>query len=174
LFLSFFFLLQKKFLCKNKKKFKKQQQKLKRKKIKSLHLGFNVTPLTNIDTIKELSDILVLHSSRLRDLSTGKRHLGDINARDFDLILDISSSVVVDTIEKLDSSDLLLTQKVSDFNKGLAVVLNTGNIDGKVGIAESHLVFESLSDTGDHVLDVGANGSDGSNGLPVTKPQVNF
>jgi hypothetical protein len=35
----------------------------------------------------------------------------------------------------------------------------TGYVDGEMCVTESHLVLESLADTGDHVLDVRADGS---------------
>jgi hypothetical protein len=43
-----------------------------------------------------------------------------------------------------------------------------------VGIAKAHLVLEALGNADDHILDVGANGSDGGNVFTSTEPQVNL
>lgn len=95
----------------------------------------------------------------MSDLGAGQGDLGDVNTGDFDLVLDIVGSDVGDAVQKGDTSHLLLTQEVADLNDVLAVVLDAGHVDRKVGIAEAHLVLEALGDTNDHVLDVRADGS---------------
>lgn len=57
------------------------------------HLS-NVGLFTNVDTIQELTNILILDSGGLSDLSARQRNLGDVNTRDFNLILHISSADV--------------------------------------------------------------------------------
>ncbi len=126
--------------------------------------------LTDIDTIQELTDILVLDHGGLGDLSARQGDLGKVNTGDLDLILYIGSAVVCHTIHEFNTTNLLLTQKVADLNS----VTNTSDVDRKVSIAEAHLVLEALGNTSDHVLDVRADSSDGGNVLSVTKPQVNL
>ena len=121
--------------------------------------------LRHVDTIKELTDILVLDGSRLLNLRARKRYLGNINTRDFDLIFHISSSDVLHTLKELDTADLLLAQEVANFDNLLAIDLCVGHVDGKVGIAEAHLVLVALGHTSDHVLNVRADGADAGQGL---------
>lgn len=133
------------------------------------HLSHNGL-LTDVDTIQELTNILILNHGGLRDLSTGQGNLGKINTRDFNLILDIGSALVCHTIQELNTAHLLLTQKVADLHSGT----DAGNVDWKVCIAEAHLVLEALGNTSNHVFDVGADSSDGSNVLSVAEPQVDL
>jgi hypothetical protein len=59
-----------------------------------------------------------------------------------------------------------LTQEVTDLNFLTVIVDN--NVDGKMGIYVTHLVLETLGDTGDHVVDNGSDSADASNVLAVT------
>jgi hypothetical protein len=77
-----------------------------------------------------------------------------------------SGDVNSDTLQHLNAESDLLTQEVTDLNF-LAVVVNN-NVDGKMGIYVTHLVFETLGDTSDHVVDNGANSTDAGNVLAVT------
>lgn len=122
--------------------------------------------LGNVDTIKELSDILVSDSAGLLDVSTGLRDVLDGVTDDADLILlvgrDLSAAALVDG----DFSDSLLTEEVSDLNDG--TVLNEVDVDGEMGVDVSHLVLVTSGDTGDHVVDEGLDGSQSSDVLSVT------
>jgi hypothetical protein len=133
----------------------------------------HVKLLTDVDTIKKLTDIFVLDASRLGDLGARQRHLVDVNAGDLDLILNIIGSLVGDTLKKCDSADGLLAQKVADLDDiGVGGgVLGAGNIDGEMGITESHLVLEALGDTSDHVLDVRAHSAVGRK-KPILKGEI--
>lgn len=122
--------------------------------------------LGNVDTIKELSDILVSDSAGLLDVSTGLRDVLDGVTDDADLILlvgrDLSAAALVDG----DFSDSLLTEEVSDLNDG--TVLNEVDVDREMGVDVSHLVLVTSGDTGDHVVDEGLDGSQSSDVLSVT------
>jgi len=58
-----------------------------------------------------------------------------------------------------------LTQEVTDLNL-LSVVVNN-NVDGKMGIYVTHLVLETLGNTGNHVVDNGTDGANASNVLAI-------
>jgi len=136
-----------------------------------LSLCLNDVALRNVDTIKELTDILttrnlgdvVDHSSRLRDSI-------DIIASQNDLILDLLGSVNSDTRKHLDNTDELLTKEVVDLDLGL--ILADTSVDGEVSVYETHLVFVTLGNTSDHVLDVTSNSTNASNGLTIREPHL--
>ena len=65
----------------------------------------------------------------------------------------------------------LLTKEVTDFH--LLTLLINGNVDGEVSVHKTHLVTIAVSNTGNHVLDVGADGTNNGNVLVETKPQIN-
>lgn len=82
--------------------------------LRTPHLLFNnVASLANVQTIQELSDILVPYSAYLLDVGCG---LGDVLEGftvDFDLILDVFRCLDGHTGVHLDMSDEFLTQEVS-------------------------------------------------------------
>lgn len=122
--------------------------------------------LGNVDTIKELSDILVSDSARLLDVSTS---LGDVLDRvtdDAELILLVGGDLGGAALEDGDLSDVLLSEEVSDLDN--SAVLDEVDVDGEMGVDVSHLVLVTLGDTGDHVVDQGLDGSEGSNVLSGT------
>lgn len=55
---------------------------------------------------------------------------------------------------------------------GLGVLLNV-DVDGEVGVDVAHLVLEALRDTDDHVVDDGADGAEGSDGLAGAMVHLN-
>lgn len=66
-------------------------------------------------------------------------------------------------------SDDLLADEVSDLHleqTGLLVLVQV-DVDGKMGVDVSHLVLETLGDTGDQVLDDGADGTESGDILTV-------
>jgi hypothetical protein len=72
----------------------------------------------------------------------------------------------LDTFQHLDAEGNLLAQEVTDLNF-LTIIVNN-NVNGKMGIYVTHLVFETLGDTSDHVVHNGANSTDAGNVLAVT------
>ncbi|KAF0744960.1 hypothetical protein Ae201684_000546 [Aphanomyces euteiches] len=129
---------------------------------------FDVALFGDVDTIQKLTDILFLDQAGLGDVGAVLGDLGQVDAAQFNLILDIGRADVGHTFRQSDAADTLFTQKVADFNG----VLFKGHVDGKVGIHETHLVQETHTDTRDHVFDVRAHRADASQLLAVAEPQV--
>ena len=65
----------------------------------------------------------------------------------------------------------LFTKEVTNFD--LSTVLVDSDVDGEVSVHETHLVTITTSNTGNHVLNVRTDGSDDSNILVETEPQIN-
>lgn len=123
----------------------------------------HATLFGNIDAVQKFTDIFVLNGGGLLDLGARQRHLCDVDTGKLDLILHVIGTDILYTIKELDSSHSLLSQEVTDFNNLLAVALGVGDVDGKVSIAESHLVLEALGDTNNHVVHVGRHSSKSKN-----------
>lgn len=135
---------------------------------KHLSIFVNQATLGNIDTIQELTDILVSDSADLLDVSSvlGNSLQGVTGQNQ--LILLGGGVLDSDTVEDLHLSDSLLTQEVSDLHKLLAVGLNNVDVDWEMRIDVSHLVLVTLGDTGDQVGNQGLDSSQSSNVLSVT------
>ncbi|KAH3665806.1 hypothetical protein OGAPHI_003994 [Ogataea philodendri] len=134
----------------------------------SLGLLDNVTSLGNVDTIQELSDILVSDSTDLLDVSTG---LGNVLQRvtlNNQLILLGGGDGSLASLPDLDLSESLLSQEVSNLDVLLALLVNDVNVDREVRVNESHLVLETNGDTLDQVGNQRLDGSQSSNVLSVT------
>jgi hypothetical protein len=128
--------------------------------------GFNDVTFRDVDTIQELTDILVLDETRLLDIGSG---LGDVFERvtgQNKFILLGLGSRDSDTFTHLDVEDDLLTQEVTDFNSIGGIV--DDDVDGEMSINVTHLVFETLGDTSDHVVDQRADSTDTGNVLTET------
>lgn len=136
----------------------------------SRHLSVSVdqTTLGNVDTIQELTDILVSDSADLLDVGTVLGNSLQGVTRQDQLVLLGGGVLDGDTIEDLHLSDSLLTQEVSDLNVLLAVNLNNVDVDWEMRIDVSHLVLVTLGDTGNQVSNQGLDGSQSSNVLSVT------
>jgi len=121
-------------------------------------LFLNEALFEDVATVQEFTDILVLNEARLMDLTAGEGDSVKIISFDDEFILKFFLSGDLDTFGDGDLSDDLFTQEVSDF-EGSSVV-GDQRVNGEMGICESHLVSETLSNTVDHVLDVGSDGGD--------------
>jgi len=105
----------------------------------------------DVDTIQELSDILILNSAGLLNERACLRNIvqvdalygkgGNIVFRSDDLRL----------AECLDGSRDLLTDEVLNIERGAVVVHNS--LDREMRVREPHLVLEARRDTAQHVLD---------------------
>lgn len=128
----------------------------------------NQTTFRNVDTIQELTDILVSDSADLIDVGSV---LGDSFQRvtsDDQLILLGCGLLHGNTIKNLHVSNLLFTQEVSDLHVLLTVNLNKVHVDREMGIDISHLVLVALGDTSDQVSNQRLDSSQSSNVLSVT------
>lgn len=65
-------------------------------------------------------------------------------------------------------SDDLLSEEVSDLHDG--VLLAGDHVDGKMSVNSSHLVQVALGHADDHVVNVGADGTDGGELLANAEP----
>lgn len=120
----------------------------------------------DVDTVQELTDILVSDSASLLDVGSG---LGDVLkgvTGENELVLLGLRGLDGDALTDRNVTDLLLTQEVSDLND--LAVLQEVDVDGEMGIDVSHLVLEALGDTNDHVVDKGLDGTQSSDVLSVT------
>ena len=114
--------------------------------------GLNDSLLTDINTIQELPDILLSYETASSNFRTASAHSLNRVPLDDDLIL---HAIVSDNL----TSGLhwymphpLLSQKVSNLNP--IRLARDIRIDGEVRIHESHLVAETLCDTGNHVVNM--------------------
>lgn len=114
----------------------------------------DVAPLRNVETVQELSDILVANTADLLDVGGTLGDVLDAVSGELELILDVLGGLNVDTGPHVDPSDDLLANEVSDLNLeavGILVLLNV-DVDGEMGVDVSHLVLEALGDTDDQVV----------------------
>jgi len=139
-----------------------------------LLLGFLVlvdkAGVRNIDTVQELTDILVADKSGLVDQSGGSRNELQVSSLDDDFVLLILRLSDCAPVEHVQRSDNLLSKEVSDLD-GLALVDDV-RVDGKVSISESKLMDISLLDTSEHVLNVRNDGSDRRSWDGSTEPHL--
>jgi hypothetical protein len=129
----------------------------------------NQSLLAHVDTVQELSDILVLDLGDLLDLRAVDAEVLNAVALEDDFVLDLRA-VNGDSLDHLHSADDLLSQEVADLDQVLGV--RDVNVDGEMRVDELHLVLEALGDTNHHVLDVGDNGSLHSVLLGSSKPHL--
>jgi len=130
----------------------------------------NVATLRDVETVQELSDILVADSADLLDVGSGLRDLLEIVTGELELVLDVLGSLDIDTVGQDDATDDLLAQEVSDLNLhavGLVVLLEV-DVDGEMGVDVAHLVLVALGDTDDHVVDESADGTESGDVLAGT------
>ena len=125
----------------------------------------------DVDTIEELTDILVLDEAKLMDLSGFLRNVFDGVAFKDEFILGDLNVSAADLNGGADSlaTDALFTEEVTDFD----VVTVNGDVDGEVSGGEAELITEALGDTSDLVLDGGEGGVDAANVRAAAEPTDN-
>jgi hypothetical protein len=132
----------------------------------------------DIDTVQELTNILVAGEDGLMDRGSGLRDRLDVDTSDDDLILNISRTKDRASLEHGDLADLALSKEVTDLNTisllGLLVLVHDSQVDREVIVDETHLVGVSLGDSDDHIPDVGDNSADASQLLLVSPPDLNL
>ena len=105
-------------------------------------LGFNEGLLGNEDAVKELTLVLVSDSAYLLDLGAAKGESGVVNTVKDELTL---LFFALDDLAAWGHSDelvLLATKEVLHSDAG--AVLGNSDIDGEMGVDQSHLVAEAL------------------------------
>ena len=134
--------------------------------INNLKILNNETLLGDVDTIQELTDILVADSGDLLDISSGLGDSLDGVTRNDKLVLLGRRDLDGNTLSDLDVTDTLLTQEVSDLND--LTVVDDVDVDGEMRVDVSHLVLVTLGDTSDQVSNERLDSSESSNVLSVT------
>src|SRR3989338_1978789 len=125
---------------------------------------------TDVNTVQELTDILVLNKSSKMDSSSGVGNEFQVVTGDLNFVL-LTCNFNNNTFSHVDLSDSLFTQEVSDFN--ILLVIRNLTVDWEMRIDKSHLVFVSLSNTNNHVLYMSSNSSDERAFLSVTVELLN-
>ena len=123
--------------------------------------------LGNVNSIKELTQILITDVGRLLNLSSSKRNKSNVISTEENLILLFRPSVL-HSLQKRNLTNPLLSKEVTN----LHIISVKGNIDGEMRVHETHVVDESLSHSDDHVVNVGADGTDASELFTGGEPQV--
>jgi len=138
--------------------------------LSSIILGIGEGLLGDEDTIEELTLVLL---ADLADLANAGARLGeeaDVSAVEDELILNLLVGEDGAAVVELDKVGLLTAEEVLDLD-GLAVLRNKSS-DGEMRMHKSHLVSEALSNTNDHVVDVGLDGGDGTSLSVGTVPHL--
>jgi hypothetical protein len=133
-------------------------------------LFLDVALLGDVDTVQELSNILISDQSGLVDQSARQGDVVQVVSFDGDLILDILLLGDLNTLEHLNPSVVSLTNEILNFD-GLVVLGDVG-VDWEMGISESHFVLVALDDTVDHVSDVRSDGDGGGFLLSLGEPHL--
>lgn len=133
-----------------------------------LNPGGDGTLLRDVNTIKELTQILLADVGGTLDLGGGEGDEGNVVATELDLVLDVSGSDVLDALGDFDLADALLSKEVTDLDG----VAGEGDVDGEMRVDEAHLVEEAASDADDHVVDVRADGADAGELGTLGEPKV--
>lgn len=131
-------------------------------------LSNDIALLRHVDTVKELSDILVSNLAALLDI---RRALGDIlngvAAKDKLILLSLGN-FDIDARAHDHPADDFLANEVPDLHFGAAslLVLLEVDVDGEMGVDVSELVEVALGDTDDEVVKERPHGSESGNIFP--------
>lgn len=108
-----------------------------------LILGFDHRGLLrDVETVQELSDILILDGGGLLDEGSRLRHGLDAVAGHDELVLLVLAVLALDTLGHAHTSDELFAQEISHLDQGAA--FGDGAVNGEMGIHGTHLVFVAL------------------------------
>lgn len=105
----------------------------------------NVQLLRHVQTVQELTDILVLDRRRVLDVGGRLGHGFEVVTFEDQLVLLLGRIDDGHTGCHMYLADVLLAEEVTDLDDG--VVLGGDAIDGEMGIYGAHLVQEALGDT---------------------------
>jgi hypothetical protein len=122
----------------------------------------------DVDTVKELADILLLDEASLVDLRSSLGDLLDAGALEHELVLgdlDVRAVHLDGGVDVL-SAHQLLAEEVADLD-GLALYVD---VDGEVGRCEAQLVAEALRHARDHVAHQRERGVDGGHVGAAAEP----
>merc|ERR1712210_376749 len=126
------------------------------------------TLFRHIDSVKELTQILLADVGALLDLCRRETNIRDVVSAELNLILHLSSSDILYTIKELHLAHPLFTQEIANLHD----ITSERDIDREMRIYEPHLVAEAACDAHDHVVDVRAYRADASQLLSISEPEV--
>jgi len=129
------------------------------------------TGLGHVNSVKELTDILVLGLARLLNVGSSLGDAVDVVSGENNLVLDLLCSGNGHTLEHWDPANNKLAEIVSDLHV-LSLLVIKSDLDGEMGIDESHLVLKAPGNTSDEVLDVADHSADTGDLLAGTKPDT--
>lgn len=96
----------------------------------------------NVDTVQELSVVLVSDLAGLGNLSAGEGEVLVVNTFEDDLVLEGLAHLAGAAWEHINLVDFFTTQEVLDFNR--LSVLGDDSVDGEMSVYESHFVSVTL------------------------------
>ena len=112
------------------------------KKTSSLFLGLDEGLLGDEDSVEELTLVLATDSADLLDLGAAEGESGVVDTVEDKLTLDIWVEGNLSSLGHGDELVLLATEEVLDSDA--AAVLGDDDVDGEMGVYQSHLVSEAL------------------------------
>lgn len=134
-----------------------------------LGLGLDDSVLAGaVDTVEELSDILVAHQGSTVEESGRLRNEVDVVTLNEDLVLLCLVLLDGDTLEHGNVADALLAQEVADL--GRLLVISNDDVDREMGVDGTHLVLETDGNTLDHVSNACLGSSEASGVLAASVP----
>jgi len=131
-------------------------------------LLLNGSLLGHVDSVKELTKILLTDGSGLLDTCAGEGYGSNVVSAQLNLILNIGRTNVLNSFEKRNLTYTLLSQEVTNLN----ITGVGGNVDGEMRVNETHLVDESLGYSDEQVLNVRADSTNGSKLLTLCEPNI--
>ena len=102
----------------------------------------DVSSLGDVDSVEELSVVLVADLADLGDLGAGEGDVLVVDALEDDLVLEVGVELHGGACEQLDFLGLLAAEEVLDFDG--SAVLGDHDVDGEVSVHESHLISVTL------------------------------
>ena len=149
-------------------------RQLVNKRVHNLLILDNRPLLTDVDAIKKLANILVAGTGLCKHIGAGQTDCFNIISRDLYLVFHVAGFRYCDTFAGLDDAVSFFSQVVADFNlRRLTLLLDDGDVDGKVRIHATHFVNVTFSHTGNHVFNVGSYRSHACQFFLLTSPQIN-
>jgi len=136
----------------------------------SLLIAFNRPLLRYVNSVKELTQILVANVGSLLNLCSSERDECNVVSREFNLILGFGRPDEFNSWHEHDLSDTLFSQKITNLDR----LSRKRDINREMGIDESHLVEKTASDTRNHVVNVRTDGSDAGKLLTCSEPKVDL
>lgn len=126
-----------------------------------MNLGFfyNCALLRHVDSVQELTNVLLLDQRGLVDEGGGPGHGLDVVAFQDQLVLLRRGILAAHSGLHVHSPQDLLTEEITDLDQ--PAVVGGGDVDGEVSVDGPHLVLVAGRHALDHVLDVGADRADG-------------